>query len=172
MITIEREFTNGVLSREVEFQVTSTRETAVGAIVKAEYPDRYLLSVAYPAMKADGKMAKDGHRDFASPEVVEKAAWRFMLNGANLGMWHKDGFDHCAEVVESYIYRNPEPWVIQATDGSTQTICKGDWLLGTILQEPTWALYQAGIIGGVSPQGAAARAQVSPERLAELRSAR
>ena len=168
---IERIYEGGLLAREVLYALGEPpQQEAVGTIVKSVDEDRYLLTVAYPADKLDANVAMDQHRDFAGAEVVEKAAWRFMQKGAKLGMWHQDGYDHCAEVVESYIYRNPVPWEVPAADGTVQTVCKGDWLLGTILEPPTWALFKAGLIGGMSPQGRATRAAVSQERLAELRS--
>ena len=166
MRRIERVYSNGLLAKEVEYHVVHQPQvTATGIVVKEGLEDRFLLTVAYPAWKADPSMAADGHRDFASDEVIEKAAWRFMLKGAKLGMWHQDGQDHCATVVESYIYRGPD-WM--QDDG--QVVCKGDWLLGTILQPETWSLYKAGLIGGMSPQGAASRGEPSAETLARLRS--
>ena len=142
-----------------------------GPVVKEQNEDRYLLNVVYPAMRLEPKGGKDGFRDFASAGVVEKAAWRFMQKGAKLGMWHQEGYDHCAEVVESYIYRNPDPWFIKDDAGAIiQEVWEGDWLMGTILQPPTWSLYKAGLIGGVSPQGEAARIYSTPARLAQLRS--
>lgn len=168
---IERTFAGGQLVKEVEFCVVGQPETATtGLVMKEGAEDRYLLTVAYPAMRLEKNMAADGHRDFASERVVEIAAWRFMQKGAQLGMWHQEGFEQAAECVESYIYRNPVPWDIPMPDGSTQQVCKGDWCVGSILQPPTWALYKAGLIGGMSPQGRAARGPASDSRLAELRS--
>lgn len=138
-------------------------------VVKAIDEQRFLLTVAYPAMKADVGVAQDGHRDFAPADVVERAAHNFMLKGAKLGMWHEDGHDDCAEVVESYIWR-ADPWVVKAEDGSTQTIMPGDWLVGSILSEESWAMYKSGTIGGVSPQGRAQRKIPSADSLAQLRS--
>jgi hypothetical protein len=168
---IERTFDSGLLVREVEYQLDEQPGGShIGSIVKSVDEQRFLLSVAYPAMKAENNMAKDGYRDYAPADVVELGAWRFMLKGAELGMWHQDGYDHCAHVVESYIYRNPIPWEIESADGSVQTICKGDWLVGTLLEPPTWALYKSGLIGGLSPQGRAARKAAPPDQVARLRS--
>lgn len=138
-------------------------------VLKASDEDRVLLTVAYPANKADTVQALDGYRDFASARVVEKAAWSFMRKGAKLGMWHQDGNDHCATTVESYIYRGPD-WVTKAADGSEQTITAGDWLLAVECTPATWDLYKSGKLGGVSPQGTAKRRTPSDEALANLRS--
>ena len=172
MNRIEREYQSGLLVREIEFTaVADPTVTARGPVIKADAPDRYLLNVVYPAMQLEKAGGRDGYRDFAGERAIEVAAWRFMMKGAKLGMWHQDGHDHCADVVESYIYRNPDPWIIKDEYGDiVQEVCKGDWCMGTILQPQTWALYEAGAIGGVSPQGVAARRYPSPERLAELRS--
>lgn len=139
------------------------------AVIKADDAKRYLLTVAYPAMKADVSVAADGHRDFAPPDVIEMAAWNFMRKGARLGLWHQDGHDDAATTVESYIYRGPD-WTVTAADGSEQLIKSGDWLLGVICSPETWSLYQRGEVGGVSPQGGARRRIPSPSTLALLRS--
>lgn len=146
-----------------------TETSAACTVIKADDEKRFLLTVAYPAMKADTAVAQDGHRDFGSAEVIEKAAWNFMLKGAKLGLWHQDGHDHCAKTAESYIYRGPD-WTITAADGTEQVIKAGDWLLGVICEPGTWAMYKAGLIGGVSPQGSAKRRVPTPESLAQLRS--
>ena len=144
-------------------------QAATGFVVKSDDEKRFLLTVAYPAMKADVSVAQDGHRDFAPAEVVERAAWNFMLKGAKLGLWHEAGHEGCAETVESYVWRGPD-WTIKAADGTEQVIKAGDWLLGVICDPDTWAMYKAGLIGGVSPQGTAKRRRPSAEALAQLRS--
>lgn len=148
---------------------TPAEADAVGTVIKADDEKRYLLTVAYPAMKADVSVAQDGFRDFAPAAVIEKAAWNFMLKGAKLGLWHEAGHEGCAQTVESYVYRGPD-WTIKADNGSDQIIKAGDWLLGVICDEPTWAMYKSGAIGGVSPQGTAKRKKPTAESLAELRS--
>jgi len=85
-------------------------------------------------------------------------------------MWHEKGHaDEAGEVVENYIWR-ADPWVIKAVDGTEQVIMAGDWLVGMRLPPPTWALYKAGLIGGVSPQGGAKRRLPSAETLERVRS--
>lgn len=140
-----------------------------GVVLKADDEKRFLLTVAYPAMKADVTVAMDGFRDVAPAPVVELAAWNFMRKGARIGMWHEPGNEGCAETVESTIYRGPD-WVLTADDGSEQVIKAGDWLLGLVLDEPTWAMYKSGQIGGVSPQGTAKRRKPTGDDLAGLRS--
>src|SRR5271170_3262405 len=53
-------------------------ELAYGRIVKAEDERRFTLGLAYPALRPDVAVAKDGHIDYASIEALEKAAWSWM----------------------------------------------------------------------------------------------
>lgn len=117
---------------------------------------RFLLGIAYRA-GADPAIAKgqDGGRDFLTEAELEKAAFSYMKNGPRVGLFHLDGTDGdaTATVVESYIYRNDEPWDL----GGGLVVRKGDWLVGAILSPEAWQLYKAGKITGWSPQGVARR---------------
>ena len=146
------------------------REAVAGTVLKADDEKRFLLLVAYSANKMPARGA-DGYIDVASPEVLEKACWRFMDNGARVGLYHEPGHDGAARVVENYVYRNEVPWVMKAPDGSTQTVMYGDWVVGVICSKDTWNnYYKAGMIGGASPQGRAGRRLASEETLARMRS--
>lgn len=118
---------------------------------------RYLLGIAYQAGK-DPRIAKgaDGSRDFFTAEELEKAAWTFLKSSPSVGLNHADGTEGHAEVVESYIYRGT-PWVVDETPGQEVIVRKGDWLIGVVLDEATWRLYESGEITGFSPQGFARR---------------
>ena len=142
---------------------------AVGTVLKADDENRFLLLVAYSANKMPLRGA-DHHIDIARPEVLEKACWRFMDNGAKVGLWHEEGHEKSARIVENYIYRNPEPWVLKAPNGDEQVIKQGDWVVGVICDIPTWQLYKSGQIGGASPQGACRRRVADPELLERFRS--
>lgn len=114
---------------------------------------RYVLGVAYQA-GPDPKIQRgaDGGRDFFSAEELEKAAWNYLAKGPTVGLFHADGTEGCADVVESYVYRGPD-WDL----GDGTVVKSGDWLIGAVLDEPAWELYKAGRITGFSPQGAARR---------------
>ena len=116
-------------------------------------PQRYVLGVAYQA-GPDPRISKgaDGGRDYFTPEELEKAAWRFLQDGPAVGLFHADGTDGAGTVVESYIWRGPD-W----DTGHGVIVKSGDWLVGAILDERAWRLYQAGHITGWSPQGSARR---------------
>jgi hypothetical protein len=120
----------------------------------ADEPQRFCLGIAYQA-GPDPRITKgaDGGRDYFTEEELEKAAWSFMLSGQQHGMFHIEGTEGAARPVESYIYRNPEPWVVS----DDLVVRKGDWVLGSILNGPAWDAYQAGKVGGWSPQGVARR---------------
>jgi len=138
-------------------------------VVKAASTQRYTLGLAYPALRPDVAIARDGHRDFCAPEALEKCAWEYMTRYREVGMFHKEQTTGAAEVVESYIWRAPD-WTISSPMDGTQVVIKaGDWLLGTVWDTEGWDLVQKGLIRGFSPQGGARRAKPTPERLAQLR---
>jgi hypothetical protein len=118
---------------------------------------RYVLGVAYQAGR-DERIQKglDDHRDYFTPEDLELAAWQFLAKGRASGLYHLDGTEGAAEIVESYIYRGPD-WDL----GDGIVVKAGDWLVGAILDERSWQLYKSGRIGGFSPQGVARRRRVS-----------
>jgi hypothetical protein len=119
---------------------------------------RYVLGVAYqsgpdPLIKTGA----DGGRDFFTETELEKAAWQY-IKSRDVGLFHVDGTDveKHADVVESYIYRGPN-WA--QADGTV--IKSGDWLIGAVVDEPTWQLIKTGRITGWSPQGTAKRRSAS-----------
>ncbi|MFI5880802.1 XkdF-like putative serine protease domain-containing protein [Streptomyces sp. NPDC051554] len=114
---------------------------------------RYVLGVAYQA-GPDPRIQRgaDGGRDYFSPEELEKAAWGFLRDGPSVGLFHADGTEGAATVVESYVYRGPD-WHL----GEDVVVKAGDWLIGAVLDERAWQLYKAGRITGWSPQGQARR---------------
>lgn len=113
---------------------------------------RYVLGIAYQA-GPDPRIARgaDGGRDYFSEAELEKAAWSFLRNGPRVGLFHADGTEGAAEIVESYVYRGPS-W-----DLGDVVVKSGDWLIGAILDERAWQLYKSGRITGFSPQGMARR---------------
>lgn len=150
--------------------VKSDEDVAVsGTVLKADDENRFLLLVAYSANKMPARGA-DGYIDVVRPETLEKAAWRFMDNGAKVGLWHEKGHDGAARVVENYIYRNEMPWVLTSPDGSQQVIKAGDWMVGVICTPDTWSLYKSARIGGASPQGGCRRRAAPPDLLERFRS--
>jgi hypothetical protein len=148
---------------------------SVGPLAKARPEQRYTLNVIYPANKADVVRAMDKHRDFATPEVVEKAAWDYMRNHRAVGLCHTPEQaasvgaellqDGAADLVESYIYRGPD-W--QVSDDLM--VKAGDWLGGFVWSPPVWDLIKATKLGGTSVEGGAKRRKPSKEAIAGLRS--
>lgn len=138
-------------------------------VVKAQAEKRYTYGLAYPALKADAARAADGAIDFASPEVVEAAAWSWMLKSRDVGLMHDDslGGGH-AQVVESHIWRGA-PWTTKAADGGEVTIRPGDWCVGVVWSPEAWEQVKKGAIRGYSMQGVAQRSKPSKSTLAKLR---
>ncbi len=112
---------------------------------------RFSLAVAYPALR------KDGHGDYVTPDVLEQAAWTYLADHREVGLYHADRLVGMGTVVESTIWRCP-PWTCEASDGSTQTINPGDWLLGVVWEPAPWQLIKSGRIDGMSVQGRYRRA--------------
>jgi hypothetical protein len=139
-----------------------------GLVVKSAPERRYTLAMAYPANKPDAVKALDGHRDFASPEAVENAAWDYLRNGGKVGLQHEDGTDGAGKVVESYIHRGPD-WPITAADGSKQMIKSGDWLIGIVWSDDAWDMVKRGAVKGVSAQGSVKRRAANRADINNLR---
>ncbi len=119
--------------------------------------DRYVLGIAFKAGRDDRvRKGADGRVDYADADVVEKAAWAFNRSGRQIGVEHADGTVGAADVVESYLYRGPD-WLIKSDAEGDVVVREGDWLIGAILDEPSWARYQRGEFTGFSPQGRARR---------------
>jgi hypothetical protein len=139
-----------------------------GVVVKESAESRYTLTVAYPVNKPDVGLARDGHRDFAGAEAIEKAAWDYLHDSPNVGQWHEDGTDGAGKVVESYIWRFDDQ-VIKSATGTEYTITKGDWLVGIVWDEPAWENFKSGEATGVSMQGKAHRKAPTPDQVMKLR---
>lgn len=133
-------------------------------VFKSEPERRYTLGLAYGANLPDVGKAADGYRDFAGVTALEDAAWSFLRKGAQVGLDHADGTEGHGTVVESYIYRGPD-WPQE----NGYVVKAGDWLVGTVWDEPTWAGIKDGRWNGYSPQGSARRRTPAPEALAQLR---
>lgn len=152
---------------------------ATPAPVRKAEEQRFVLGIAYQA-GPDPRIAKgvDGGRDFFTEAELEKACWSFMLSGQQHGLLHLDGTTGAARPVENFIYRNEVPWVVS---GDTQVrkaiarlaaevedcagpddlvVRKGDWCLGSILDDSPWQAVKAGKLNTWSPQGIARRRRV------------
>ena len=138
----------------------------VDVVYKSDGEQRYTLGVAYAANKPDVGIARDGHRDFAGPVALERAAWSYFTKSRRVGLHHADGSDGHGVVVESYVYRGPD-WQIPGND---YVVKSGDWLMGVVWDEATWPDIKSGKVNGFSPQGSAKRRTPSAEAVAQLRS--
>jgi hypothetical protein len=116
---------------------------------------RYVLGLAYAAGPDPLiKRGADGHRDYFTADELEKAARTFLRKGAmQVGIMHVDGTVGHAEVVESYIWPSEDPFIYKGEIVAN----KGDWLLGMLLDEQSWALVKSGQLTGFSPQGSGKR---------------
>ena len=102
-------------------------KTAAVVVLKAASERRFTLGVAYPANKPDVVVAADGHRDFASPDALEKTAWEWMSKHRDVNLFHRADTSGHATVVESYIYRGPDwritsPRFTSSHPGSSQIV--------------------------------------------------
>lgn len=148
---------NGIAPMDVVGMIGASLAAVIAPdddVAKSAPEQQFVLGVAYQA-GPDPKIAKglDGARDYFTEAELEKAAWSFMLNGQQHGMFHLDGTTGAARPVENFIYRNPVPWIV-APD---LVVRKGDWCQGLLLDDKAWALHKAGKVNGLSPQGIARR---------------
>lgn len=141
--------------------------SVAGRLVKAVDERRFGLFVAYSPNKLPVRGA-DGKIDVASPDVLERACWRFALNGLKVGVGHKPGGEKAARVVENFVHRGA-PWHVIGPDGTEQVVEPGDWCVGLIFSRTAWEQFKAGKWGGVSLQGTAKRKAASAETLARQR---
>ena len=158
---------HNIESYAMHHAATKTADVASGTVLKTSDEQRFVLMVLYSPNRMPHRGA-DRKIDVVSPDVLEKACWRFTDNGLRVGLFHEPGHDGAAKCVENYIYRNPIPWVVEGPDGKKQVIKAGDWIGGFILDPPTWGMYKSGLIGGASPQGTAGRKPASDETLARI----
>lgn len=114
-------------------------------------PDRrFVLGVAYPALR------KDGHGEWMTADTVEAAAHDFLASGRQVGFFHADGTTGHGTVVESYVHRGPS-YVETAPDGTPVEINTGDWVLGVRFDEQSWQLVKSGQVDGWSIDGSGRR---------------
>jgi hypothetical protein len=142
-----------------------------GTVIKANEEDQVLLLVAYDPNTIPHR-GMDGFRDVVSPRVLEKACWKFAENGAKVTLFHK-GIEHECHMVENYVFRPDEPWVVKdevTGEPTGAVIRKGCWLVAVKCDDPTWALYKSDQIGGGSPEGACRRIPPRRETLARIAS--
>lgn len=174
MATIKREFKDGLLIAETVIDTPDVspvikameeNDATAYQLIKSVAPKRFTLGVAYAANKIDVGKGVDQHRDFAGPDALEECAWNYLRKGAQIGMFHADGTQGHADVVESYIYRGPD-WQVTESDGSTSVIKAGDWMLGAIWDELGFELVMKEHINGWSPQGKGARRVPTADALA------
>lgn len=91
---------------------------------------------------------------WASPEEIQKAAWRFMRNGALVNKMH-ESLDRYGHVVENFIAP-----VDFSPEGSFETIKKGSWVIAIQPNDEGKAAIEDGTFTGVSIQGSGTREKV------------
>lgn len=138
-------------------------------VLKSAEERQYTLGLAYPAMKPDVGVGKDGYKDFISQDNLEEAAWNWMANHRQINLFHESNTTGHGTVVESYIWRGPDWNITSPVDNSFYRIVYGDWLLGAIWDDYAWGLIKKGLVNGWSPEGTAIRAEASSNRIATLR---
>ena len=152
--TIDGPAGNVKLGEPVEMElrmvpVTKSVEILI-PVEKAGRPDaRFTLGVVLEPDK------EDLQGDVLSPETIEKTAHDYMIRSRKAGQMHQGPALKGAEVVESYIA--PCDMTIQCTDGNTQTVRKGSWVMGTVWPEQQWDAIKKGKFTGYSIQGKGAR---------------
>lgn len=123
----------------------------------AKEPERYVLGIAYQAGRDERIMkGQDGNRDWFAPAELRKAAASFMKS-LEAGVLHLDNTFGHIQITESYCWPEGAPdWIVKTAAGDV-VVKAGDWLVGGILDEPTWRAVKDGRLTGWSPQGTGVR---------------
>ena len=105
---------------------------------RARFPDAYLAAV------------RDAQGDVVSPEEIERAAHRFLVEGGGVAEMH--GATGAGDVVESFIARDNDPH-----------FAPGAWVLGVRLRPEAWERVRRGELTGFSVGGRGVRVPVAVE---------
>lgn len=125
-----------------------------GPIVKKNAAKR----IAYAAVLVPGEIDHDG--ESVTKEKTEQAAHEWMELYQNVDLQHT--LNNVGTPVESYLL--PMEMTVKAVHGQqAMTLPEGTWILGSRLDEPTWAAVEKGELTGYSIMGMKRAAMKSNE---------
>ncbi|QIG76977.1 DNA methyltransferase/prohead protease protein [Rhizobium phage RHph_Y1_11] len=121
-----------------------TTKTLHAEIKKAEDDQRLVFAEVYAPDKLDSQ------KDFASAEVIRKAAYDFLANARVLNVdTNHDRVPNGSVVVESFIAREGDPDFIP-----------GSWVIGVYVpSDDVWAMVKSGELNGFSLDGTGIRTE-------------
>lgn len=123
-------------------------------ICKAE-DERLVFGWANVSVRADGEQVVDAHDDMIDPDVLEKAAYEFVLNFGNAGEMHQGGT--VGRLVESFM---ATPDKAEAMGLSREALPVGLWVGFKIDDAGVWEKIKSGEYPAFSIQGMAVREPV------------
>lgn len=129
-------------------------------ITKISDEQHIVMGWANVANRADGTVIEDFQQDIIEPEVLEKAAYDFVLNFRNTGELHNPDLREKGKLVESVIFTKEK---MTAMGIPENTIPEGWWVGFKIEDDNTWERVKKGNYKMFSIEGAGDREPVQKQ---------
>lgn len=129
-------------------------------VMKLDHEQRLVFGWANISVTTDGEVVEqwgaDGFNDVMPPDVIEKAAYEFVLDSREGGVMHK--VPEQAVLVESFVVT---PEKLSALKLAADALPLGWWCGFKILSDATWERVKKGELRMFSVHGTARREGVS-----------
>lgn len=127
-------------------------------IMKSNEEEKLVFGWANVSMRVDGELIEDWQEDIVEPEVLEKAAYEFVLLYREGGEMHERG--GVAVLVESVVFTEEK---MQAMGIPAGTLPVGWWIGFKVLDDEVWEKVKDGTYSMFSIEGEAQRVEVEEE---------
>ena len=124
-------------------------------IHKADEDKHLAFGWAHVAIREDGEQIQDLQGDVIDPEVLENAAYRFVLMYREGGEMHERG--DCAVLVESVMFTKEKMLAMGIPEG---TVPEGWWIGFFVTDEEVWQKVKSGEYPMFSIEGEAAKTEI------------
>ena len=124
-------------------------------IHKADEDKHLAFGWANVAVRDDGEQIQDLQGDIVDPEVLEDAAYRFVLMYREGGEMHERG--DCAVLVESVMFTKEKMFAMGIPEG---TVPEGWWIGFLVTDEDVWQKVKSGEYPMFSIEGEALRRNI------------
>lgn len=149
----EQDVTKG----EPRSDTAKTKSNVCGTfkIHKADEDKHLAFGWANVAVRDDGEQIEDLQGDIIDPEVLENAAYRFVLKYREGGEMHERG--DCAVLVESVMFTKEKMLAMGIPEG---TVPEGWWIGFLVTDEDVWQKVKSGEYPMFSIEGEAVSSKV------------
>lgn len=131
-------------------------------IHKADEDKHLAFGWANVAVRDDGEQIQDLQGDVIDPEVLEDAAYRFVLMYREGGEMHERG--DCAVLVESVMFTKEKMTAMGIPEG---TVPEGWWIGFLVTDEEVWQKVKNGEYPMFSIEGEAVRTEIPDQNATE-----